>query len=97
VEINNENALLFEWNNGHLDTIATPYRDELSTLWTQALERSHGTDEKLRAAWAQGTAPAGADMLVNGDFSRRSREVGGGTARRNDSQGRLSPTALCSS
>jgi hypothetical protein len=70
VEINNENSLFFEWNNGRLDTIASPYRDELSTLWTQALERNHGSDEKIRTAWSQGTRANGPDLLTNGDFAR---------------------------
>ncbi|MDQ3622753.1 MAG: cellulase family glycosylhydrolase, partial [Verrucomicrobiota bacterium] len=35
IEINNENALLFEWRSGGLDNIAAPYRAELGRLWTK--------------------------------------------------------------
>jgi hypothetical protein len=68
VEINNENALLFEWWRGGLDTIAAPYRKELSELWTKYLEKQYGSDEKIKAAWATGAHEAGPELLKNGSF-----------------------------
>jgi hypothetical protein len=70
VEINNENALLFEWANGALDKIAPPYRKELGELWTAWLREKHGSDEKVRSAFAAGARPSGPELLVNGDFAR---------------------------
>ena len=70
IEINNENALLFEWQNGGLDKIAAPYRAELSGLWTDWLKTSYGSDDRLRAAWSAGARPGGANLLKNSDFQR---------------------------
>jgi hypothetical protein len=70
VEINNENALFFEWQGGRLDTIAAPYREELTALWMQTLERTYGSDDEVRAAWAERTRPAGPNILTNGDFAK---------------------------
>ncbi len=69
IEINNENALFDEWRNGGLDRAAAPYRAEISRQWTRWIEERHGSDEGLRAAWAEGAREAGREMLRNGDFS----------------------------
>jgi hypothetical protein len=67
VEINNENALLFEWQTGGLDGIAAPYREELSTQWTQWLTAKHG--QNLATAWSEGAREAGPELLHNGSFA----------------------------
>jgi hypothetical protein len=67
VEINNENALLFEWQTGGLDGIAAPYREELSAHWTQWLTAKHG--KNLAAVWSQGARAAGPELLQNGSFA----------------------------
>jgi hypothetical protein len=64
IEINNENALLDEWHNGGLETIAAPYRDELSALWMEWLREKYSTDEALAAAWREGAREAGPELLV---------------------------------
>ena len=46
IEINNENALLFSWQNGALDKAAAPYRAELGELWTKWLTEKYGSDER---------------------------------------------------
>lgn len=74
IEINNENALLFEWWSGGLEKIAAPYRKELSELWTQWLGTTYGSDEKVKAAWAKGAREGGAEMLKNGNFAAGSKE-----------------------
>ncbi len=70
IEINNENALLAQWNWGGLDKAAAPYRAELGAMWTDWLRKKYGDDAKLAAAWATGAKAAGAEMLKNGDFAR---------------------------
>lgn len=65
VEINNENALLHEWHTGGLDGIASVYREELSTLWTQFLS-GRGSDDELRRRFAEGAREAGSEMLLAG-------------------------------
>lgn len=65
VEINNENALLHEWHTGGLDEIAAPYRDELSALWTQFLS-GRGSEETLRARFAEGAREPGPELLAGG-------------------------------
>ncbi len=69
IEINNENALLFEWWSGGLDKIAAAYKSELSQLWTAWLASKYGSGEKQAAAWAPGAHAAGSELLANGDFS----------------------------
>jgi hypothetical protein len=69
VEINNENALLFEWWSGGLDKIAAPYRTELSQLWTDWLGKTYGSDEKIKTAWSEGATGGGGEMLKNGSFA----------------------------
>jgi len=70
IEINNENALLFEWWTGGLDTIAPAYRTQLTQLWSDWLKNKYGMDEKLRAAWAVGAHAPGPELLKNGDFNQ---------------------------
>ena len=70
IEINNENALLFEWWTGGLDKIAAPYRGELGRLWTEWLKHAYGTNELLSAAWQTGARDGGPELLKNGDFAR---------------------------
>ncbi|MHA3773287.1 carbohydrate binding domain-containing protein [Verrucomicrobiota bacterium sgz303538] len=69
IEINNENALLFEWWTGGLDKIAAPYRKELSELWSQWLKTTYGTDEKIKVAWFEGAREGGRELLKNGNFA----------------------------
>ncbi len=69
IEINNENALLAQWNFGGLDKAAAPYRAELGALWTEWLRKKYGDDKKLAAAWAAEAKPAGAELLKNGSFA----------------------------
>ncbi len=70
IEINNENALLTSWHYGALDSIAAPYREELTALWKKWLREKYPTDEKLIAAWSDGAKPAGPELLKNGNFAR---------------------------
>lgn len=71
VEINNENALIHEWHIGGLDGIATPYRDELSALWTRFLE-GRGLEEQVRAKFAEGARAAGPETpLKDGWFAEQ--------------------------
>ena len=69
IEINNENALLAQWDSGGLDKAAAPYRAELGAMWTAWLRKKYGDDKKLAAAWAAEAQPAGAELLSNGSFA----------------------------
>ena len=69
VEINNENALFDEWQNGGLDRAAAPYRDELSGLWTKWLKNHYTDEDKWRASWADGARKQGPEMLRNADLA----------------------------
>ncbi len=71
IEINNENALLFEWWTGGLDKISAPYRAELTQLWNHWLKKKYPNDESLRAAWSAGAHAAGSELLKNGDLVQR--------------------------
>ncbi|HEV7866461.1 MAG TPA: carbohydrate binding domain-containing protein [Chthoniobacteraceae bacterium] len=68
IEINNENALLFSWNNGQLDKAAAPYRAELGERWLKWLRTKYGSDSSLAKAWGEGLKPAGPELLKNGTF-----------------------------
>ncbi len=68
VEINNENALLHEWQSGGLDGVAAPYREELTALWNQFLA-GRGTDDELRARFAESGREPGPELLKGGSTS----------------------------
>ncbi len=69
IEINNENALLTSWHYGSLDTIAAPYREELTALWLKWLREKYPRDENLAIAWRNGARDAGPELLKNRSFS----------------------------
>jgi hypothetical protein len=67
IEINNENGLVMEWNNGSFDDLPDPYAAEFRRQWNDWLRKKYGTGEKLKEAWNQGVEPLGTE-LVNGDL-----------------------------
>jgi hypothetical protein len=67
VELNNENTMLPFWGGNALD-LPDPFGAELDRQWRAWLKAQYGTTEKLRAAWKEGEAPLGAELLANGDF-----------------------------
>jgi hypothetical protein len=69
IEINNENGLVMEWNNGSLDDMPDPYAAEFRRQWNEWLRKKYGTTEKLEEAWNQGVEPLGAE-LINADFEK---------------------------
>jgi hypothetical protein len=64
VEINNENALGFQWWAGEMDDLPKPYREELETLWGAWIAKKYGSDEGARKAWSEGAREPGAELLV---------------------------------
>ncbi len=63
VEINNENALGFQWWAGQMDDLPAPYLIELESLWTEWITKKHGDDEAARKAWRVGERVEGEDLL----------------------------------
>ena len=69
VEINNENALGFQWWAGQMDDLPKPYREELESLWAAWILKKHGSDEAARKAWSEGAREPGAEMLADPSWS----------------------------
>ncbi len=65
VEINNENALGFQWWARQMDDLPAPYREELEILWAAWILKRHGSDEAARKTWAEGARDPGAEMLAD--------------------------------
>ncbi len=70
VEINNENALGFQWWAGQMDDLPKPYLFELESLWSAWITKKHGSDEAARKAWSAGAEPLGAE-LIDSDFDKK--------------------------
>lgn len=51
VEINNENSVVASWFWGQLDTLPSPYRDTLNSLWNNWLKKKYSSTEAVRQAW----------------------------------------------
>ncbi len=69
VEINNENALGFQWFAGEMDNLPAPYAEDLSAQWTAWLVKKYGSQEKLNASWKKGEQPLGAEF-IDTDFDK---------------------------
>ncbi len=68
VEINNENALHATWGEGQIDRLPEPYSSTFQKLWNGWLQRKYGSTEQLRKSWNAAAAPAGPELLRNGNF-----------------------------
>jgi hypothetical protein len=67
IELNNENTMLPFWGGDALD-LPEPYGPELDRQWREWLKARYGATEKLRAAWKEGEAPLGTELLKDGEF-----------------------------
>ncbi len=65
VEINNENALGFQWFAGELDHLPSLYREDLESQWGAWILKKHGSDEAARKVWAEGASEAGKELLAS--------------------------------
>jgi hypothetical protein len=63
IEINNENGLIMEWNNGALDPMPDPFAAEFRQMWNAWLTKKYGDHAKLVAAWDNGAEPLGEELL----------------------------------
>jgi hypothetical protein len=88
VEINNENALGFQWWAGQMDDLPAPYAAELEQLWTAWLKNEYQTDERARAAWSEGAREPGPEMLEAGREWNHEQH-GGAVAKAGQSEGRV--------
>ena len=85
VEINNENALGFQWFAGELDDLPAPYREDLEAQWTAWLGKKYGAG-RVGVSPAAPSVPLGASNAdpasprqSTDDGSRETREPAGGT------------------
>ncbi|MBN2314178.1 MAG: carbohydrate binding domain-containing protein [Sedimentisphaerales bacterium] len=75
VEITNENSF-FMWSSEEtLRTLPPYYADILQKQFNVWLHKKYGSNEKLRAAWAEGAEPLGRNLLTNGAFRETSRNA----------------------
>ncbi len=68
VEITNEDSLFMWGSMGSLARLPEPYEGVIRGQWNEWLLRRHGTDDRLRAAWAPGEEPLGEERIRDGDF-----------------------------
>jgi hypothetical protein len=73
VEINNENALGFQWFAGEMDDLPTHYQEELESLWGAWISKKYSTDDAARKAWSEGARPAGAELYRSGGIPSAAR------------------------
>ena len=71
IEINNENGLIHEWQNGTFGPAChTNYLNELASQWNAWLATRYTNTAALTAAWAPAAAqPYGSELLTNGNFA----------------------------
>jgi hypothetical protein len=72
IEINNENALLFQWWAGEIDALPPLYREELQKQWNGWLSRQYADFAQLQGAWGAADSPLGKELLANADFAKES-------------------------
>lgn len=63
VEINNENGLIREWQNGNLDGMAEPYRGELKRRWLAWLKKHYSNTAALKSGWGVRSRSKGPELL----------------------------------
>lgn len=99
VELNNENTMLPFWGGNVLD-LPEPYRSELDRQWRAWLRGRYGATERLRAAWAAGEVPRGAELLRDGEFreglARWTVQAAGGAEARGEPLAADLPAGLSS-
>ena len=69
VEITNENSITMLYVRWAVEKLSPRYEAMLTGRWNQWLLARYPTDDALRAAWAAGAEPRGAEMLRGLDFS----------------------------
>jgi hypothetical protein len=68
VEISNEDSLFMWGADQELQTLPSYYADILQGQYQAYLKAKYGTDDKLRAAWAQGSQPLGESLVRDPAF-----------------------------
>ena len=91
VEINNENALGFQWWAGEMDDLPAPYAAELDTLWGKWITAKYSDDEHARKAWSEGAQTAGNELLKP-ETQWYHEKHGGAEARGTESEGKIQVT-----
>ncbi len=71
VEINNENALGFQWFAREMDDLPPIYKEDLETQWGAWILKKYGDDAAARKAWSEGERAPGAELI--GEMKQASR------------------------
>ena len=74
VELNNENSALQFAMGQEFHNLPEPYKGQLQMMWVDYLKGEYGTTEALRAAWDEGSAPLGEELVRNRDFGEGTKE-----------------------
>jgi hypothetical protein len=84
IEINNENALGFQWWAAQMDELPAPYAAELEKQWGAWIAKRYFSDEKAKEAWSKGAREPGDEVLkpANAWF----HEQHGAAAAKNENQ-----------
>ena len=78
VEINNENALGFQWFAREMDDLPPIYKEDLETQWGAWILKKYGDDAAARKAWSEGERAPGRELIANnrsGDILNRSGDI----------------------
>ncbi|MEK0450441.1 MAG: hypothetical protein RL088_2709 [Verrucomicrobiota bacterium] len=71
VEINNENALGFQWFAREMDDLPPIYKEDLETQWGAWILKKYGDDAAARKAWSEGERAPGKELI--GEMKQASR------------------------
>ncbi len=92
VEISNEDSFFAPWVPQSPDMLPGPYLELLERLYAAWLRERYGSIDALRAAWADGADPLGAEIVIDGDFRRPLGPESPWTlSQRGDARARLAP------
>jgi hypothetical protein len=69
IEINNENALFNNYQEGALDRLAEPYAGEFRQQWNAWLAKTYVSTEAMRQAWKWASTPLGDEQVAEGSFA----------------------------
>ncbi len=69
IEINNENGLIQAYLSNQINALPPFYNNELQAQWNAWLKAKYAANAAMTTAWGVMNTPAGAEKLLNNDFS----------------------------